>query len=65
MSFIIALTLLTGLGFWVAYRLLLILRRGNAKVDEPVRKPLLYWIIFIAQMLFLMACLYKLIHEVF
>jgi len=65
MFFIIALIILLGMGIWVAYHLLLILRRGDAKGAEPKRKPFLYWIIFLAQMLFLIACLYKLFHEIF
>jgi hypothetical protein len=65
MSFIIALIILSGMGSWVAYRLFLILRQNDAKVAEPKRKPFLYWVIFIAQMFFLMACLYKLFHEIF
>ena len=65
MSFMIALIILSGMGLWVAYRLLLILRRSDAKVSEPKRKPFLYWLIFIAQILFLIACSYKLYHEIF
>jgi len=65
MSFIIVLTILAGMGAWVAYRLLLILRRSDTKGAEPKRKPIFYWVVFMAQMLFLIACLYKLFHEIF
>jgi uncharacterized membrane protein SpoIIM required for sporulation len=65
MSFIIALVLLTGMGLWVAYQLFLMLRRGDTQATESKRKPLLYWIIFIAQILFFIACSYRLYHEIF
>jgi len=65
MSFIIALIILSGMGLWVAYHLLRILRRGDAEGTESKKKPFLYWIIFIAQILFLIVCSYKLYHEIF
>jgi uncharacterized membrane protein SpoIIM required for sporulation len=65
MAFIIALILLTGMGFWVAYQLFLMLRRGDIQATEYKRKPLLYWIIFVAQILFLIVCSYRLYHEIF
>jgi uncharacterized membrane protein SpoIIM required for sporulation len=65
MFFIIALILLTGMGLWVAYQLFLMMRRGNFKILQSERKPLLYWIIFIAQILFLIACSYRLYREIF
>jgi hypothetical protein len=65
MAFIIALSILSGMGLWVAYHLLRILRQGDAQGAEPKRKPLLYWIIFTFQLFFLIACLYRLFHEIF
>jgi hypothetical protein len=65
MSFTIVLILLIGMGFWVVYHLVTILRRGDATGDKTKPKPLLYWIVFIAQMLFLMGCLSKLFREIF
>lgn len=65
MSFIIALIILSGMGLWVAYHVLQILRRGDAEGPESKKKPFLYWIIFIAQIPFLIVCSYKLYHEIF
>jgi len=65
MSFIIALILLMGMGSWVAYQLFLMARRRGTKAAEPERKPLLYWIILFAQILFLIVCLNKIYHEIF
>jgi uncharacterized membrane protein SpoIIM required for sporulation len=65
MSFIIALILLTGMGLWVGYQLFLLLRRRDTKIAEIKRKPLLSLIILIAQLVFLIACLYKIYYEFF
>jgi uncharacterized membrane protein SpoIIM required for sporulation len=65
MSFIIALILLTGMGLWVGYQLFLLLRRRDTKVAESKRKSFLSLIIFIAQLLFLLSCLYKIYYEFF
>jgi hypothetical protein len=65
MSFIISLILLSVLGIWVAYHLF-VLRTGNTRVAGTYREhPVLYWIIIAAQILFLIACLYKLFKEIF
>jgi len=62
MAFILSLIILSGMGIWVAYQLFVV-RAGNAKVTGS-RRPVLYWIIVAAQILFGISCLYKFLSEI-
>lgn len=69
MAFVIIMILLSGMGAWVLYQLVLVRRASKAKAPAEIgmRKthPVLYWMIVAAQTLFLIQCLYRLFHLIF
>ena len=68
MAFVIVMILLFLMGLWVVYQLVRIRRARKTKlpeIDMRAAHPILYWMIVAAQVLFLIACLYRLYHEVF
>jgi uncharacterized membrane protein SpoIIM required for sporulation len=64
MSFVIVMILLAAMGLWILYELLRIRRArkdGSApETDMRKTRPILYWMIVAAQLLFLIGCLYRL-----
>jgi hypothetical protein len=69
MAFVIVMILLSGMGAWVLYQLVLVRRASKAKnpaeIDMRKIHPILYWMIVVMQTLFLIQCLYRLFHMVF
>jgi hypothetical protein len=69
MSFTVIMVLLSAMGFWVLYQLLFVVPALKAKAaasgDANKKKPVLYWIIIAAQIVFVVVCLYRLLKSSF
>lgn len=69
MSVTVIMVLLLAMGLWVLYQLLLVVPALKAKAAAAdavgKKKPVLYWIIIAAQIIFVLICSYRLLKSSF